>query len=203
MVHELAAAFALDALDHDEAAEFEEHLAICPDCEDELGRLEIAAVALAFAVDQPLPRPDLRLRILDAGAPVIPFRRRRAPQLVAVAAVLAACAAIAIVVRPWDGGGSIGGMRRYTAQGARATLLVDRSGEAVLSVRRLPPPPAGKLYEIWVIAGGKPLPAGRIHGSLTMLTRPVPPGAVVAVSVEPQTGSPQPTGPLLLRAETT
>jgi anti-sigma-K factor RskA len=55
---------------------------------------------------------------------------------------------------------------------------------------------------MWVIVGGKTLPAGLLRGSLAALTRPVPPGASVAVSVEPAAGSPQPTGPLLLRAET-
>jgi anti-sigma-K factor RskA len=202
VVHEPAAAFALDALDRHEAAAFEDHLAICPDCEDELAGLWVAATALAFAVDQPVPRPELRHRVVETGAALIPFRRRRRPQLVATAAALAACAVIAVVLRPWDDGGSYGGMRRYTAQGARATLLVDRSGEAVLAVRRLPPPPTGKAYEIWVIAGGKAIPAGWIRGSLTALTRPLPRGAAVAVSVEPLGGSPKPTGALLLRAET-
>jgi anti-sigma-K factor RskA len=93
-------------------------------------------------------------------------------------------------------------MRHYSAQGARATLLVDGSGDAVLVVRKLPRPPAGKAYEVWVITGGKAIPAGWIRGSLTALTRPVPRGAAVAVSVEPVAGSRQPTGPLLLRAET-
>jgi hypothetical protein len=200
VVHDLAAAFALDALDDDDADEFEQHLAICPDCEDELARLRVAAVSLAFAGELAVPPASLRERVLDVGAPVIPLRRRR-PQLVAAVAVVAA-ALIAIVVRPWDDG-SIGGMKRFAAQGAKATLLVDQSGEAVLSVRRLPPPPAGKAYEIWVIAGGKAVPAGWVRGTLTALTRPVPPGASVAVSVEPATGSRKPTGLLLLRAETT
>ena len=203
MVHEQAAGFALDALDPDEAAEFERHLAICPACEDELAGLQMTAAALAFAVDSAVPRPGLRGRVLDTGARVVPLRRRRRPQLVTAAAVLAACAAIALVVRPWDDGQSLGGIRRYSAQGARATLLVDRAGGAVLSVRHLPPPPAGKAYEVWVIARGKTVPAGRLRGSLTALTRPVPAGAAVAVSVEPLNGSRQPTGPLLLRAETT
>jgi anti-sigma-K factor RskA len=201
VVHDLAAAFALDALDVGEAGEFEQHLAICPDCEDELARLRVAAVALAFAGELAVPPPGLRERVLDVGAPVIPLRRRRRPQVVAVVAVVAA-AAIAIAVRPWDDGRSIGGVERFTAQGARATLLVDRSGDAVLAVRRLPPPPAGKAYEIWVIAGGKAAPAGWVRGTLAALTRPVPPGASVAVSVEPAGGSRQPTGRLLLRAET-
>jgi anti-sigma factor RsiW len=200
VVHDLAAGFALDALDDDEADEFEQHLAICPDCEDELAGLRVAAVALAFAGELAVPPAMLRERVLGVGAPVIPLRRRR-PQLVAAVAVVAA-ALIAIVVRPWDDSGSLG-MKRFTAQGARATLLVDRSGEAVLSVRRLPPAPAGKAYEIWVIAGGRPAPAGWVRGTLAVLTRPVPPGASVAVSVEPVAGSRKPTGPLVLRAETT
>jgi anti-sigma-K factor RskA len=203
VVHEPAAAFALDALDRDETAEFERHLEICPDCEDELARLRIAAVALAFAVDQPVPRPELRLRVLDTGAPVVAIRTRRRPQIVTGAAVLAACAALALVLKPWVDGRPAGALRSYQAGGSTATLLVDRSGEAVLAVRRLPRLPVGKGYEVWVIEGGTPVPAGWIHGRLTMLTRPVSRGAAVAVSVEPLTGSARPTGPLVLRAETT
>jgi anti-sigma-K factor RskA/putative zinc finger protein len=203
VAHDLAAAFALDALDNDEADEFEHHLAICPDCEDELAGLRVAAVALAFAGELAVPPAGLRERVLDVGAPVIPLRRRdRRPHLAAAVAVVAA-ALIATAVRPWDDGGSLGGMKRFTAQGANATLLVDQSGGAVLSVRRLPPPPAGKAYEIWVIARGKAAPAGWVRGTLAALTRPVPPGASVAVSVEPAAGSLRPTGPLVLRAETT
>ncbi len=203
MVHEPAAAFALDALDGDEAAEFERHLEICPDCEDELARLRVAAVALAFAVDQPLPRPELRLRVLDTGAPVVVLRTRRRPKIVAAVTVVAACAALAIVLRPWADGRLVGGLRSYEAGGSRATLLVDGAGEAVLAVRPLPRPPAGMGYEVWVIDSGATVPAGWIRGRLTMLTRPVSPGAAVAVSVEPLTGSKRPTGPLVLRAETT
>jgi anti-sigma-K factor RskA len=201
-VHEQAAAFALDALDAGDADEFEGHLAICPHCEEELARLQVAAAALAFAIDLPVPRPELRLRVLDTGASVIPLRRRRRPQLTAAAALAAACAAALLLARPWDDGGSIGGLQRYTAHGARATLLVGPSGEAVLSVGQLPSPPAGKAYEIWVIVGDKTMPAGLLRGSLATLTRPVPRGAAVAVSVEPADGSQHPTGPLLLRAET-
>jgi len=202
VVHEQAAGFALDALDPDEAAEFERHLAICPACEDELAGLRVAAAALAFAVESAVPRSGLRGRVVANGAPVIPLPRRKRPQLVAAVAVLAACVAIA-VARPWGDGGSLGGVRQYTAEGARATLLVDRAGSAVLSVRHLPPPPAGKAYEVWVVARGRAVSAGRLRGPSTALTRPVPTGASVAVSIEPRSGSLRPTGPMLLRMETT
>jgi anti-sigma-K factor RskA len=204
VVHEEAAAFALDALDHDEARAFERHLANCPDCEDELEELRFAAAALAFAVEPPAPSRSLRLRVLDTRAQVIPLPRRRRPRLLAAAVVAAAaCAVAAAAVRPWETGGSQVGFRRYAAKGANATLLVSRSGEAVLAARRLPPLASGTVYELWVIAEGQAQPAGLFRGPLATLTRPVPQGATVAVSVEPAGGSSRPTGPLLLRAETT
>jgi anti-sigma-K factor RskA len=94
-------------------------------------------------------------------------------------------------------------MHRYTAKGARATLVVAPSGEAVLAVRDLPPLRPGTTYEAWVISERRATPAGLFRGSLLALTRPVPPGSTVAVSVEQAGGSPRPTGALLLRAETT
>lgn len=205
MVHEEAAAFALDALDGDEAEAFERHLEGCPDCEHGLEELRFAAAALAFAVEPTVPSTSLRARILDSGAQarVIPLPRRRRPTLLAVATVAAACAVVVAAVRPWESGDSPVGFRRYAATGASATLLVGSSGEAVLAVRRLPPPAAGTVYELWVIERGRPRPAGLLRGPLATLTRPVPPGATVAVSLEPVGGSPRPTGPLLLRAETT
>jgi anti-sigma-K factor RskA len=204
VVHEEAAAFALDALDHEEAEAFERHLADCPDCEGELEELRFAAAALAFAVEPPRPSRSLRLRVLDTGAQVIPLPRRRHPRLLRAAAVAAAaCAVLVAALRPWETGESEVGFRRYAAKGANATLLVSRSGEAVLAARRLPPLANGTVYELWVIAGGRARPAGLFRGSLATLTRPVPQGATVAVSVEPAGGSSRPTGPLLLRAETT
>jgi anti-sigma-K factor RskA len=204
VVHEEAAAFALDALDHDEARAFERHLASCPDCEDELQELRFAAAALAFAVEPPASSRSLRLRVLDTGAQVIPLPRRRRPRLLAAAVfAAAACAVAAAAVQPWETGGSQVGFRRYAAKGANATLLVSRSGEAVIAARRLPPLASGTVYELWVIAEGQAQPAGLFRGPLATLTRPVPQGATVAVSVEPAGGSSRPTGPLLLRAETT
>lgn len=201
MEHEPAAAFALDALDRDETAAFERHLATCPACEDELVRLQRTAAALAFAVRVPAPPPELRARVLDLGAPVRPLRRRR-PQLVIAGLAAAACAALVLGLRaPGDGG--TGGMHRYAAQGADATLLVTDDGEAVLVVRRLEPAPAGRAYEAWILHRGHATPAGILRGPALALTRRVPHGAAVGVSVERAGGSPKPTGPLLFRAETT
>ena len=204
MVHKEAAAFALDALDREQTEAFQQHLTACPECDAAVEELRFAASALAFAVEPLAPSGSLRPRVLDTGAQVIPLRRRRLPRFLAAAMVAAAaCAVVVAAVRPWETGDSQVGFRRYDAKGANATLLVSRSGEAVLAARRLPPLAAGTVYELWVIAGDRAQPAGLFRGSLATLTRPVPPGATVAVSVEPSGGSSRPTGPLVLRAETT
>jgi anti-sigma-K factor RskA len=58
--------------------------------------------------------------------------------------------------------------------------------------------PEGKTYEAWVILDGKATPAGTFeaHGKTVVvhLHRPVPHGAIVAVTTEPAGGSQQPTG---------
>ena len=64
-IHELTAAYALDALDEAEVREYEDHLARCPRCRDELASLGEAAAALAYAADAPAPPPALRTRILE------------------------------------------------------------------------------------------------------------------------------------------
>src|SRR6266542_392060 len=57
--------------------------------------------------------------------------------------------------------------------------------------------PAGKTYEAWVIREGKAKPAGLFRGragtSIVELGRQVPPGSLVAVTLERAGGVPQPT----------
>jgi Anti-sigma-K factor rskA, C-terminal/Putative zinc-finger len=189
VVHEQAAGFVLDALDADEAENFERHLRLCPACEDELEALRVAAAALAFAGELPPPRPALRRRVLAVDASALRIRRRWTAPLVSAAA-LAACAALVI------------GLSRQPRPAALGlSLLVDARG-ATLVTRGLPPAPMGKVYGIWFTRGDFATPAGFLHGRTTRLERPVPPGAGVAVTLEPAGGSRGPTGPLLLRTET-
>src|ERR671930_1228862 len=63
-IHELTAAYALDALDEREEREYEEHLARCPRCREELASFTETATSLAYGVESPTPPPDLRDRIL-------------------------------------------------------------------------------------------------------------------------------------------
>jgi anti-sigma-K factor RskA len=98
--------------------------------------------------------------------------------------------AISIMAQP--------GATRIPVVGAeeRLLLIVGREGDAVLIVSRLERAPAGKTYEIWVISGKTPRPAGLFRGgrdTVVPLTRAVPRGATVALTVERVGGSPQPT----------
>ena len=74
--------------------------------------------------------------------------------------------------------------------------------QAALIVSNLPKAPSGKTYEAWVIANGKPQSAGTFAGggdtSLVSLERPVPKGAKVAVTLERQPGTEQPTTRILI-----
>jgi anti-sigma-K factor RskA len=202
MIHDQAAGFALDALDGEEATAFERHLTLCPGCEDELESLRLAAVALAFAGELPPPRPELRRRVLKVEAVVIPFRRRALPLL--SAAAVAACMVVALGLRARSDGGMppLGDATAFPLHGARGALLVTAGGEAVLVVRGLPPAPAGKAYEVWVVARDRATRAGILRGTMVELSRAVPPKGRVAVTVEQAGGSEVPTGPFLFRAET-
>ena len=95
---------------------------------------------------------------------------------------------------------------RIALRGRPGTLVVAPSGEAALAVQRLPAAPAGKTYELWVIAGGKPKPAGFLRGggsvSTAVLRLPVPASGTVAATVEPGKGSRQPTSKPFLSAQT-
>src|SRR4051812_9380208 len=95
-MHDLTAAYALDALDANESREYEDHLATCEECREQLAELGGAASALAFAVESPAPPEALRARILVSARAerpnVVPLRSRRMGAIVAVAAVAAVAA---------------------------------------------------------------------------------------------------------------
>lgn len=224
-IHDLTAAYALDALDPEETRTYEEHLATCPECRQELAGLSRAAGALAYAIDSPPPPAALRERILEAARAernnVVTLRPRWTVAAKAVAAV-AACAAIGFGVWAASLSRSLDHERSTHDQTNRAlailadpnasrttltgpmggSLVVSKSGEAALVVSHLNPAPAGKTYEAWVFENGKPFRAGTFAGggnlSVLRLDRSVPNGAKVAVTLEPKPVSDQPSGPTIM-----
>jgi anti-sigma-K factor RskA len=208
--HDLTAAYALDALDADERARFETHLATCERCREELQGFWRVGGALAHAAGGPAPAPELRERILAAAREerqnVVPLQPRRTRVLSAVAAV----AAVALIaVGAW--GISVSrelddvkreravltdpNARTITTSEGHANLVVTPSGDAALVVRMLAPAPEGKDYEIWVLEDGVPHRAGLFENpGVTLLERPVHSGQTVAVTLEPNGGLDAPSG---------
>ena len=72
----LAAGYALDALDEDERRLVEEHVERCPNCAEALHQMTESAGALALGVPQVDPAPELRQRLRSAVRAESQERRR-------------------------------------------------------------------------------------------------------------------------------
>src|SRR5437868_2617621 len=111
-LHDLAAAYALDALAPEERREFEEHLRSCEACRADLAELTDAAAALAYAAEAPAPPAGVREAVLEAARAerpnVVPLRRTWTAPWIAAAA---AAAALAIGLGLWATLGTGGGGR--------------------------------------------------------------------------------------------
>ena len=92
-----------------------------------------------------------------------------------------------------------------TEQGARAELVTLEGDRAVLVVEDMPPVPEGKTYQIWVIKGDTPRPSGLFEPKgdsiAAVVEKPVEGADAVAVTVEPEGGSPKPTTDPILVGE--
>jgi anti-sigma-K factor RskA len=217
-VHDLTPAYALDALDERERAEYEAHLATCESCRAELASLQESASSLAYSVPAPAPPPQLRERILEQArserSNVVALRPRRINY--ALGAVAAVAATIAVALGIWNAmllserddrsvlTNPDARVIELPEQGPIAGRLhVDTDGEATLVVDSMPTAP-DKDYEIWVIEGETPRPAGVFDGGrrIVRLSRPVPPGASVAVTLERNGGVQRPTTQPLFVVET-
>lgn len=96
------------------------------------------------------------------------------------------------------------GVHRIPLKDANGTLAVAPNGQAAILVSNLPPAGPGKTYEVWVINGDEPQPAGLLESGVgrekLALRRLVLPGTRVAVSIEPAGGVQHITGPELFGA---
>lgn len=187
-IHALSGAYAVDALDDVERARFEQHLAVCAECQAEVAGLRETS-ALLGASDPVAPPPALRDRLMAEirtvrplppvvrpSAPVPttrPLWRRLAVAAAVIAVVGGGTATVVELARddrqqvqsPID--------RVLTAADARS-VTVDLPGEgelrlvrsvslgkAVLVARDFAAPPSGKVYQLWLQdAGGDFVSAG-------------------------------------------
>lgn len=170
------AAYLLGALDEHEVARFEAHLATCPLCRDEVDFLRVGAEALPASVPQLEPPPELRdriMRVVSAEAQLlaaagpeadrVPVRtepRRRRFSLGWAAPLAAGLAAVVVaVVLVTGGSGDVRTVKASLAPGEARVSLDIRDEHATLVAERLPAPPEGRVYQVWLVRDGqKPQP---------------------------------------------
>ncbi|GGZ06859.1 anti-sigma factor [Streptomyces poonensis] len=244
--HSLAAPYALDALEHDERARFERHLAVCDRCAAEVRALAEDAVRLAWSTTA-TPPPALRERVLAAvrttpqepppqEAPRArprqppahgwgtepPSGPRHAPRTRPLLAPLAtATAAAALVVASLFAVQAHRTQERLDAErdrareiahvlaapDARATGEQDargrgigviasaQEGRAVVTLRGLEEPPSGRVHQLWLVRPqAQPRSLGLFADDTPLVADGMTPDATsLAVTVEPDGGSPHPT----------
>jgi anti-sigma-K factor RskA len=230
----LAPAYVLGALDTAEQRAFEAHVAACAVCADEVRSLQRVTEALARAVPQRTPRAELRARVLSAvtGTVAPPVREPRvrwtaSPWLQIAAAIVLvaglagyawhlqrrvldarhaadeAQAALAVLAAPDLVRVDLAG--RPAAPQATARALWSRQRGMVFTTAGLPPAPAGRVYQVWVVTRQAPVSAGLLaadpSGGVTAFFRTpadIAPPVAVAVTLEPAGGVPAPTGEMYL-----
>jgi anti-sigma-K factor RskA len=215
-IHELSAAYALHALDAAELEAYEEHLARCLECRENVASFQAAAAELAYDTESPAPAAVLRNRILTQAASERPTvappptpRRRWALPVAAAAAVAAGAVALGLSFWAADLSRQVDDLRaqqhgaeevaimlanpdaeRIPIEGGDGALIVDPdSGVGHLLLFGLDEAPEAHTYEAWVVEDGRAVAAGLFSGggdraTVVQLSEPVPPGAVVAVTVE-------------------
>lgn len=219
-VHALSGAYAVDALDDIERAQFERHLVECAECLAEVDSLREGAAMLAD-VAPVAPPAALRDRILAEVATVRPLppqvvevrpRRRRFPALVAAAAAvvtLGVGAPIAYqalssdtpsvdvsaterVLRAAD-------TEKYVQRfddGSRATVYRSKAlGQAVIVTEGMADPGEGKVYELWLDHDGEMVAAGFMPkgpDNTVLLSGDAAAAEGVGITVEPEGGSDEP-----------
>lgn len=183
-IHALSGAFALDALDAAERAEFETHLAACAACQAEVASFHETSALLAETATE-APPASLRAGVLagisevrplppetpttGSAATVTPLRRRTLPILLAAAASVVLLLGVLAVWHPWttDHRSSVAEEIVNAPDAVRVTeklpggageLTLVRSpslGKAVMIGDHVPAPPSGKTYQLWLQQPGK------------------------------------------------
>ena len=221
---ELATPYALNAISDSERVDIDRQLAAAPTTvadafNDEVRavRETMAAISAATAAEPP---DRLRAAVL-AGAQTDTTRRSRWRT-----AVLAAAAAIVVALAAFGAGVALRppptppmaeqimaapDVRSVSADlaGGKATVVFSRDMNAgMLLMNNVPPPSQGTVYQMWLVGDKGPVSAGTmdtaaVTPSTTHMFSDLGNSSMLAFTVEPGNGSPQPTGKIYAKLSLT
>ena len=210
------AAYALGALDATEAEAFRRHLETCTVCQEELTSFQKVVEELPLTAPQHKAPAAIRRHVMrEVNADVRTARRGAGAQprarrtglawlvprsaLAQAVAVLVAVGVVAAVIASRSSGPATQVFTGQVVGTGRAHMRVS-PGRASLVVHNFAQPPAGKIYEIWLVRGKHaPVPTSPLF-SVPMSGNAVVDVAgnmkgvtAVLVTPEPMGGSPHPT----------
>lgn len=210
-VDDLLAAYAFDAVDDDERAAIEAHLATC-DRHDEVNELLGAAAGISVLVEEREPSEALEARLLGpvrgatSDPEPVPMRRR-----LNLAWPAAAAAGLILIAVGFGAGALLApgpedeAMVQVVQQGTAWMRAEALAGESPVTVtlaglRRLP---EGTGYQVWAVRDPEWVSVGICNtdedgwwdGDFDFAMQD---GDALVVTVEPRTGSERPTGEVVL-----
>ena len=222
---ELLGAYAVDALSEAEAREARAHLKTCRRHDEALAGIGAVVSSLAVAAPEREPAPELRARLLDAFDAEVAARQAprriemvraglrwrlamRPSYVYAVAAVLVLAVAGLL---SWNlalqfGGEENGGQETVVASlsgsiGSGRVVYVPDEGVGVLELD-LSEPSAGRVYQAWGIVGGAPVSMGLVRAQgVFAFEMELERASAVAITEEPEGGSPKPSSDPLAVAQ--
>lgn len=199
-----AAAYALGALEPEEASAFREHMQQCAVCRDEVAALGGVVQALPTAIRQYEAPPGLRRRVMREvrSEPAGSLTRRvgvvRTRAIACGVAVMAAAGAFTGIELTAGAAATVFQARLSGISGSAQVRVTN--GRAELVVRHLTPPGHGHIYEVWLQYGTHaPVAASVLFGvdsagnNEVAIPRRIHGASAILVTSEPSGGSPKPT----------
>ena len=221
--NELLASYALSALESDEVAAVQQHLAGCRRHDEALADLQAVVERLPLAVEEREPPPELRARLLQAFDAEVatsqasrpPTARQSAPprRLWALKPSFGylAAAALALVVlglSAWNvalqlsGDGDATMVTQFVGAAGGGQVLYLEDDRIVVLTIELPEPPVGRVYQAWGIYESGPVSLGLVPSQgVTAIRANLADASAIAISEEPTGGSLQPTTDPLVVAQ--
>lgn len=225
-LHDLAAAYALDALDPDERAAYEQHYATCPTCRDEVAAHR--EVATHLATDRVAPPSGVRDRVLarivetpqltpaapthgrsPVGRTATPAGRVMRPALAIAAAIVIGLVGFQLgrAADPTPDDDLVALLARPdvvvnalegSVDGSVSVVWSAGSGELAVVAHDLDDPGDGLRYQMWLLDGSGAVPSVLFGPGRSTVTGELA-GTPVGwgVTIEPEGGSEQPTSDIV------